>query len=108
MDNSIVYDKVRKVCFQKDNMSAELNYIEEFEDYCDQITIKSVVKIDSVYRGWLGDITYWADDGVDVKDYDKVNLTSDPCCVKDALCARVNVMNDSEAPVRWEYVFLKY
>ena len=74
----------------------------------DEIVIKSPAQIDFVYRGWLGDITYWAADGMDMNNPEKTNLTSESCCVKDVLCVRVNVKDDGNAPVMWEYVFLKY
>ena len=45
---------------------------------------------------------------MDVKNPEKTDLTSEPCCVKDILCVRVNVKYDGDAPVMWEYVFLKY
>ena len=106
--NSTAYTRIGKVYFQKDNAGSGFNYVNRFENNYDQITIGSVYQIDFVYRGWLGDVTYWAADGIDVKNPEKADLTSEPCCIKDVLCVRVNVTYDGDAPVMWEYVFLKY
>lgn len=106
--NSTAYGRIGRVYFQKDNTGSGLNYVYEFEDDNDEIVIKSPAQIDFVYRGWLGDITYWAADGMDINNPEKTNLTSESCCVKDVLCVRVNVKDDGNAPVMWEYVFLKY
>ena len=106
--NSTAYSRIGRVYFQKDNEGSGLNYVYEFEDNNDEIVIKSPAQIDFVYRGWLGDITYWAADGMDMNNPEKTNLTSESCCVKDVLCVRVNVKDDGNAPVVWEYVFLKY
>lgn len=106
--NSTAYKRIGRVYFQKDNEASGFNYVYEFEDNNDKIVIKSSAQIDFVYRGWLGDITYWAADGMDMNNPEKTNLTSESCCVKDVLCVRVNVKDDGNAPVMWEYVFLKY
>ena len=106
--NSTAYKRIGRIYFQKDNEGSGFNYVYEFEDNNDEIVIKSPAQIDFVYRGWLGDITYWAADGMDMNNPEKTNLTSESCCVKDVLCVRVNVKDDGNAPVVWEYVFLKY
>lgn len=106
--NSTVYSRIGRVYFQKDNEGSNFNYVYEFEDDNDEIVIKSPAQIDFVYRGWLGDITYWAADGMDMNNPKNTNLTSESCCVRDVLCVRVNVTYDSYASVMWEYVFLKY
>ena len=106
--NSTAYKRIGRIYFQKDNEGSGFNYVYEFEDNNDEIVIKSPAQIDFVYRGWLGDITYWAADGMDMNNPEKTNLTSESCCVKDVLCVRVNVKDDGDAPVMWEYVFLKY
>ena len=125
--NSTVYSRIGRVYFQKDNEGSNFNYVYEFEDDNDKelvrnnncsttpykhvyydIVIKSPAQIDFVYRGWLGDITYWAADGMDMNNPENTNLTSESCCVRDVLCVRVNVTYDSYASVMWKYVFLKY
>ena len=106
--NSTAYKRIGRIYFQKDNEGSGFNYVYEFEDNNDEIVLKSPAQIDFVYRGWLGDITYWAADGMDMNNPEKTNLTSESCCVKDVLCVRVNVKDDGDAPVMWEYVFLKY
>lgn len=105
--NSTAYSRIGRVYFQKGNEGSGFNYVEEFEDNYDQLIIRSAFQIDFVYRGWIGDITYWASLGIDAKDTEKMDLTSEPHCVRDVLCVRVNVTRDDGAPVRWEYVFLK-
>lgn len=106
--NSTVYTKIGRVYFQKDNEGSGFNYVSKFENSYDQITISSICQIDFIDRGWIGDITYWAADGMDVKNPERTDLTSEPCCVKDVLCVRVNVTYDVDAPVMWEYVFMKF
>ena len=84
--NNVVYDHIGRVLFQKDNIGTTCRYIKELEDSYDEITIVTDAEIGSVERGWLGDITYWATHGFDVKDYETRDLTSEPICVKDVLC----------------------
>ena len=107
--NSTIYEKIGRVDFQRDNIDTRFDYVNEFEDNDDEIVIRSYFQIDSVYRGWLGNITYWASIGTDAKSFERVDLmTGEPCCVKDVLCVRVNVTLHEGEPVMWEYVFLKY
>lgn len=106
--NSTCYKHIGRVYFHKDNVGAGCNYIYEFEDSYDTITITTYVEIDFVHRGWLGDITYWATNGTDVKDYEATDLTSECIQVKDALCARVEVRSKQDDQVEWTYTFLKY
>lgn len=106
--NSVVYNHIGRVHFKKDNIGAGAKYIREFEDFCDTIKITTEVELDFIERGWLGDITYWASKGFDVKDYEKSDLTSEPKCIKDALCIRVEVRSEPDSSVEWIYTFLKY
>ena len=106
--NCTIYERISRVYFQKDNIGAGANYIREFEDFCDTIKITTEVELDFIERGWLGDITYWASSGWDLNDYEKRDLTSEPRCIKDALCIRVEVRSEQDSPVEWTYTFLKY
>lgn len=106
--NSTGYERIGRVLFHKDNIGAGFNYISAFEDSYDTIRIETPIQIDFVERGWLGDITYWATSGFDVNDYETHDLTSEPTCVKDALCVRVEVKSESDSAVTWTYTFLKY
>lgn len=106
--NSVVYGGIGRVHFKKDNIGAGFNYIKSFEDSCNTITITTEIEIDFIERGWLGDITYWAFNGCDLNDYEKRDLTSEPRCIKDALCIRVDVKSEPDNPVEWTYTFLKY
>ena len=106
--NSTTYERIGSVYFQKGNEGSGFNYVEEFEDDDDQLIIRSPFQIDFVYRGWIGDITYWASHGIDTKDMGKMDLTSEPHYVRDVLCVRVNVTCNRGEPVMWKYVFLKY
>ena len=89
-------------------MGAAFNYISEFEDYDDSIVITTPVMIDFVERGWLGDITYWADKGFNIKNDETSDFTSEGIHVKDVLCVRVGVKSEHGCPVEWTYMFLKY
>jgi hypothetical protein len=106
--NSTDYERIGRVHFHKDNIGAGFKYISSFEDSYDTIRIETPVQIDFVERGWLGDITYWATNGFDINDYKKRNLTSEPVCIKDALCIRVEVRSKLDSSVEWTYTFLKY
>lgn len=106
--NSTCYKRIDRVYFHKDNVGAGFNYVREFEDSYDTITITTYAEIDFVHRGWLGDITYWATNGVDIKNYEVTDLTSECIQVKDALCVRVEVISKPDDPVEWTYTFLKY
>lgn len=107
--NNVVYERIGRVLFKKDNIGSNCNYIKEFEDSCDTIILITDTEIDFVERGWLGDLTYWATHGFDIKDYEKEDLTSEPVCVRDVLCIRVEVKkSEPDCPVEWKYTFLKY
>ena len=108
--NNVVYERIGRVLFHKDNVSVGFNYISEFEDSHDSIVITTDIAIDFVERGWLGDITYWATNGWLVNDYtcDTGDLTSEPTYIRDALCIRVEARSEPERPVEWKYTFLKY
>lgn len=106
--NSTAYERIGRVHFQNNNIGAGFNYISEFEDSYDTIRIETQIQIDFVERGWLGDITYWATNGFDTKDCNSDDITSEPICVKDVLCVRVEVKSESDSAVTWTYTFLKY
>ena len=106
--NSVIYERVGRVHFKNGNIGAGVNYIRSFEDSYDTITITTEIEVDFIERGWLGDITYWAGSGLDLNDYEKRDLTSEPRCIKDALCIRVEVRSKPDCPVEWMYTFLKY
>ena len=109
MNNSTAYMHIGRVYFHKDNIGAGFEYIKEFEDNCDSVIIISDIEIDFVYRGWVGDITYWATGGFNVKDCNCIgDLTSEARHVKDALLARIEVKSDRGCAVEWKYTFLKY
>ena len=107
--NNVVYNYIGRVYFKKDNIGAGFNYIKEFEDSYDTIIITTDIEINFVERGWIGDITYWAANGFDIKDYKNRDLlTSEPRYVRDVLCIRVDVRSEQGSPVEWKYTFLKY
>ena len=106
--NNVIYDRIGRVLFQKDNIGSNCRYVNEFEDCYDTIVLTTNMEIDFVERGWLGDITYWATGGWNVNDLNAKDLTSEPVCVKGALCIRVEVRSEQGYPVEWTYTFLKY
>ena len=68
--NDIVYSRIGKVIFSNECGKIDLSYIKEFEDYDDSIVITTEVEIDSLRRGWLGDITYFATNGFRTSSYE--------------------------------------
>ena len=103
----IVYNGIGRVLFQRNNIDKDFVYIKEFEDSYNTITIKTEIEIDFIERGWLGDITYWATGGWELRN-ELNNCTSEPVFIKDALCIRVEVRPEVDCPVTWTYTFLKY
>lgn len=103
----IVYNCIGRVLFQRNNIDKDFMYIKEFEDSYNAITIKTEIEIDFIERGWLGDLTYWATGGGDIRN-ELNNCTSEPVFIKDALCIRVEVRSELARPVVWTYTFLKY
>ena len=108
--NNVVYERIGRVLFQRDNIGTNCNYVSEFHDNDDAIVITTDMEIDFIERGWLGDITYWAANGWQIGDYTckTGDFTSEPVRIRDALCIRVNVRYEPECPVTWTYTFLKY
>lgn len=105
--NDIVYRRIGKVVFDNGTEQSESNWIHEFEDYEDSIVIKTDVKIDSIRRGWVGNITYFATDGFAINSFEDGKRISMPHCVNDVLLVRCGAASSDNA-VEWTYTFLKY
>lgn len=84
------------------------NYSVEIREFGDSIEIITDVVIDSIDRGWIGDITF---------NFDGYNICScntsghdahESFALKDVLCCRRTFEKNDGGVVGWTYSFLKY
>lgn len=101
-----VYDKCSSIFLNDGRVSIKFEYTSDIQDFDDYIVIKTPVTIADVDRGWRGDLTFWFS-GYDVKDEDEDEVT-DYTILKDVLCSARKFNLDDDAPVVWEYKFLKH
>lgn len=98
-----IYDKF-SVTLSYDDNQYTCNTITNITEYDHEIEFETVVPIEEVKRGWVGDLYYHLS-GFDINNND-VGVTS-VSCLKEVLCARVTVFAEPGAAVVWKYNFLK-
>ncbi|MGN0246941.1 MAG: hypothetical protein ACI4DK_13385 [Lachnospiraceae bacterium] len=98
-----IYDKFSITLSDNDNQYI-CNTITNITEYDHEIEFETVVPIDGIKRGWVGDF-YYHMKGFAI-DNENVGVSS-VSCLKEVLCARVTVSADAGAPVVWKYAFLK-
>ena len=105
MDN-ILYRGIDQVLLTNETDNLKIGCLYGFEDYCNEIIITSGESIDSLKRGWVGDMVYKTYRGVDSKTGSNVNGVSYRG-FKDVLLARINVVSSVDEALKWTYTFLK-
>lgn len=105
MDN-IIYRGINNVILSNGENSIDIGCLYGFEDYSNEIIVVSGESIDSLNRGWVGDLLYQTHGGIDAKTGDRVNHVSYRG-FKDVLLARINVSSEVDEPIKWTYTFLK-
>lgn len=78
--------------------------VQSITEYDHEIEFETVIPIDGVKRGWVGDL-YYHMRGVHIEDAN-VEATF-VTYLNDVLCTRVKVCADAESPAIWTYCFLK-
>ena len=105
MDN-IVYRGISEVRLTNEKDNIKIGCLYSFEDYSNEIIVTSGESIDSLKRGWVGDMVYKTCMGIDVKTGKNINGVSYRG-FKDVLLARINVTSEMDAALKWTYTFLK-
>ncbi len=101
----IIYRKVAKVTFKDEDREFELP-VDSFIEYDDDVRITSPFRDTFLKRGWVGDLTYETDGGIDLKDDCSayaIKETLNNVLLKSVLLTHLDI----DSPCSWEYVFLK-
>lgn len=99
-----VYDKC-EITFNNGVNPITFPYCVDLNDYEDTFVIETVVAIDKMVRGWLGDVRIVLR-GYKMEDWNE-NAT-DVVLYKDVLCYRRIVEVSDTHPVTYKYMFMKY
>lgn len=102
-----IYKCVNKVTLKNDSGELFLNYPCAFEDNIDEILVRTPIVDTGLKRGWIGDLTYETEAGVNPKDME-INSFGTRDTFHDVLLASVKIwMCDEDGAITWEYRFLK-
>lgn len=81
-------------------------YSEDYEEFLDEIKVRTKMRHDKLDRGWIGDLTY-----ATVKAYEVESGTETEAVAtstyNDVLLANVTVYDTDDGMIIWEYRFLK-
>ena len=98
-----IYDKF-SITLVNDIFCHICDTVDNINEYDYEIEFETVIPIDGIKRGWVGDL-YYHIKGLDIDD-ESIEVSS-VTCLKEVLCTRVKVYAEAEAPVVWTYCFLK-
>jgi hypothetical protein len=102
-----LYGCFKNIILTNDNASISVNRIISFNESDLEIEIETYIPFDNLHRGWVGDIYYETDRGIDADTCENVNKVYQKK-IKDVLLARVNLRHESPDCVIFTYTFLKY
>lgn len=99
-----VYDKC-EITFNNGVNPINFPYCVDLRDYEDTFIIETVVAIDDMKRGWIGDVRIVLR-GNKIDDWNKKVV--DVVLYKDVLCYRHTIEISDTHPVTYKYMFMKY
>lgn len=105
--NETIYEYIEHIIFTNSNTSVDLNHVISFHESDLEIEIETYLPADELQRGWVGDMYYETNRGLNIETCEKVNNVYKKC-IKDVLLARVNSHKDGSEAVIFTYIFLKY
>ena len=100
-----IYRCVNKVTLKNDSGELFLNYPCDFEENIDEILVRTQIVDPGLKRGWVGDLTYETEAGVDPKDME-INSFGARDTFHDVLLVSMRIY-DTDGCITWEYKFLK-
>jgi hypothetical protein len=100
----IIYRHVNKITLRDQDREFELP-IESFTEYDDDIRITSSIRETFLQRGWVGDLTYETDDGIDIREDCDAHKTEET--FHNVLLKNVLLTVDRHSACNWEYIILK-
>lgn len=100
----IIYRQVKKITLRDKDREFELPIV-SFTEYDDDIRLTSSIRETLLQRGWVGDLTYETDDGIDIRENFDGHKTEET--LHNVLLKNVLLSSGREIPCDWEYVFLK-
>lgn len=99
-----VYDKC-EITFNNGVNPINFPYYVDLRDYEDTFIIETVVAIDDMKRGWIGDVRIVLR-GNKIEDWNKKAV--DVVLYKDVLCYRHTIEISDTHHVTYKYMFMKY
>lgn len=99
-----VYDKC-EITFNNGVNPINFSYCVDLRDYEDTFIIETVVAIDCMKRGWIGDVRIVLR-GNKIEDWNKKAV--DVVLYKDVLCYRHTIEISDAHPATYKYMFMKY
>ena len=87
--------------------SIDLNHVISFHEGDLEIEIETCCPADKLQRGWVGNMYYEINHGLNIVTCEKEGNVYKKC-IKDVLLARVNSYKDGPECVIFTYTFLKY
>ena len=100
-----VYRCIDKIYLKNDNGEFVLNCFDAFDENIDEILIRTAIVYPNLKRGWIGDLTYVTEAGLNPKDME-INSFGARDTFYDVLLANVKIW-DTDGCITWEYRFLK-
>jgi hypothetical protein len=105
--SEVAYENINHIILTNLNTSVDLNHVISFHESDLEIEIETYLPSDNIQRGWVGDMYYEINRGLNIETCEKANNVYKKC-VKDVLLARVNSYKDGPECVIFTYTFLKY
>ena len=81
-------------------------YAEDYDEFTDEIKIRTNIRDDQLKRGWIGDLTYSTRLAYDIESYQHIENIAQSTH-NDVLLASVTVYGINDRTITWEYRFLK-
>jgi hypothetical protein len=106
-NTEIAYRNIGDVIFTNSNTNIAFKHVISFNESDFEIEIETYLPSNELQRGWVGDMQYEAERGMNIETCDNVYHTYKKT-IKDVLLARVNSRNDGSDCVIFTYTFLKY
>lgn len=105
--SEVAYKSFNHIILTNLDTSVDLNYVISFHESDLEIDIETYCPSDKLQRGWVGDMYYEINRGLNIATCEKEGNVYKKC-IKDVLLARVNSYKDGPECVMFTYTFLKY
>ena len=105
--SEVVYENIDHIILANLDTSIDLNLVISFHESDLEIEIETYLPAGNLQRGWVGDMYYEINRGLNIDTCEKANSVYKKY-IKDVLLARVNAYKDGSECIIFTYTFLKY